>query len=261
VADLASARAKLARACDHLEVFNREVREYFGSDPYPLTHEFDYLDGLHRWYADMSAPLPDHWPALIGDCLQNLRSALDHLAWQFAGAVPGDSRTQFPIFDDPDKFRKYGLGRIENITGHPHALIKWLQPYRRADMTDHPIFLVQVFNAEDKHKAITLTGTVIDKINPIHGPFPPGSTVSIELSGENLPVNGGEPKALLAEARASYTGPGDASGYYMDVELKPTFGVAMSAEAKGLTVTRANEALRDACECIGRVLDMFERYA
>ncbi len=262
MADFDSARAKLARANEHLEVFDAEVREFFGSDPYPLTHEFDYLDGVHRWRADLSEPLPSHWPLLVGDCVHNLRSALDHLTWQLAGAKQQDRTTQFPIFATHVLFDKYGRNQIKSVPRRPRTVIEWLQPCRRANPTDDSLFLVQVFDAEDKHKAITLTGTVVDQLRFIPTtPIAPGSKLALNINGENFPVYGGKPNAVIAEGSAILTGPGNASAYYMDVQIEATFGVAMSAESEGMTVARANLALREASECVERVLQAFERYA
>lgn len=56
-------------------------------------------DGLqHRYYAVHPPMSFDHFSLLVGDCLHNLRSSLDHLAWQLVrcdGATPS-RRTAFP---------------------------------------------------------------------------------------------------------------------------------------------------------------------
>jgi hypothetical protein len=263
VVSFKSAQAKLARANAHLETLETEFREFFGGDPYSVTHEFDYLEGKHRWRADLTEPVPVNWPLLIGDCVHNLRSALDHLAWQLAGAKPDDRTTMFPIFDDPARFEKHGRWRLKTVPRRPRALIEWLQPCRRADPTDDLLFLIEVFDAEDKHKTITLTGAILDRAQIVLGAEPPpaGSHLQMQFSGENYPVYASEPDAVLAEGTALLLGPDGASAYYMEVDMEFTFGVAMTAEAKGITVARANEILREASERVGTILQMFDRYA
>jgi hypothetical protein len=60
--------------------------------------------------------------AVIGDCLQNLNSALDYVMWEIAGtfanrvleAPPiGDDAPHFPIFDEVDNFNVY-VARLNN---------------------------------------------------------------------------------------------------------------------------------------------------
>lgn len=62
---------------------------------------------------------PDaEWSVVIGDCIQNLRAALDHVAWSL---TPVDIRTsfpkrpQFPIFDDYQAYIERGQSRIRDI--------------------------------------------------------------------------------------------------------------------------------------------------
>jgi hypothetical protein len=80
------------------------------------------------------------WGALIGDCLFNFRSALDHLAYDLAVAYSGfpldpevEKRSEFPIFVDyplTASKRKRMIGGV-----HPKAgdLIETMQPYGRKD--------------------------------------------------------------------------------------------------------------------------------
>lgn len=76
--------AKLRRAEGHLQTFESEVVRFFEQNPYRITYEADLNALSYTFYIhDLVPPDPD-WGLIIGDCIHNLRSALDHLAYQLA---------------------------------------------------------------------------------------------------------------------------------------------------------------------------------
>lgn len=67
---------------------------------------------------------------MIGDILFNLRSALDQLAWQLvlrADAQP-TRRTEFPIFNDPDIWKRDFPRKMAGMNDLRKERIKALQP-------------------------------------------------------------------------------------------------------------------------------------
>ncbi len=123
------------------------------------------------------------WPSLVsGDYAHNLRSALDHLAWELvkvSGAKPG-AWTSFPTYGDKDDFirnvkerkKSRGPGPLEGIErdGPIWALIESYQPYNNtklpswlpADMPDRDSWkprlthlgILNALNNVDKHRTI-----------------------------------------------------------------------------------------------------------
>ena len=96
---------------------------------------------------------------LVGDCLHNLRSSLDNLAYELAVAHHGGplphpyfKSSEFPIFKDPVKPKelKRKIGCI-----HPRAqgIIRSLQPYQhpRIFWLD-PLWRLNQLNNVDKHR-------------------------------------------------------------------------------------------------------------
>jgi hypothetical protein len=88
-------RLKLARANQHLEELRTEIAAFFESPPFRMVlykHEprpnYVLIGYLTHW-------LPEMVPLIIGDCLQNMRVALDHLAWALA-ELNGGSRPAAP---------------------------------------------------------------------------------------------------------------------------------------------------------------------
>lgn len=123
------------------------------------------------------------WPSLIsGDYAHNLRSALDHLAWELvkvSGSKPG-AWTSFPTYGDKDDFIRYVKerkksrrpGPLEGIErdGPIWTLIESYQPYNNtelppwlpADMPDRESWkphlthlgILNALNKVDKHRTI-----------------------------------------------------------------------------------------------------------
>lgn len=104
-APLAGVWAKMRRAAAHHEALVDAVDAYLALPPYTITETV--ADGRKTIRAEASVPPPEDLALILGDMVQNLRSALDHMAYQFARTVkPNPSRrTQFPIMDQaPDDF-------------------------------------------------------------------------------------------------------------------------------------------------------------
>jgi hypothetical protein len=83
---------KLARAQEHLEALNAEIDEFRKVDAYTVT--FEPSDDRRQVAVKLVVlrNLPPEWGILIGDCIHNLRGALDHLAFALPRAVGADAR-------------------------------------------------------------------------------------------------------------------------------------------------------------------------
>jgi hypothetical protein len=94
------ARLKLDRAAAHLQAITSEVQKYLTTGPYELLNRA----AVEREIAAIRicVPPPRHLSALVGDCVRNLRGALDLTFWALAlqtGPKDADrERIFFPIF-------------------------------------------------------------------------------------------------------------------------------------------------------------------
>ena len=162
---LKNPKLKLERAKEHLEILDVKVREFFDAKPFSITTYEDVQNALY--VMRIKIPIIDIKLAIIaGDAVDNLRSALDHIAWQLAltkTSRPHD-RTAFPIIDinTPEKMR-----RFDNVTGDipPAAVneIKTLQPYLRGPTYKADLLwkLDKLCNI-NKHRVIPAHGTALD---------------------------------------------------------------------------------------------------
>jgi hypothetical protein len=159
--------AKLDRAEEHLNVLDSLIGFYFAEEPYRISAE-EWTEGDYWHYATylhVTNFPPDHiWGPIIGDAVHNLRSALDHLAWNLAtdqARVNTPRGIEFPvILDNPDENAEAG-GKLRRLLSllrpETHALIDGAQPYKTGD-SHHPLWLLQALWNTDKHRTLHTTG-------------------------------------------------------------------------------------------------------
>lgn len=160
-------QAKLDRSQEHFDVLDELIGSYLRTEPYRFIAE-EYLEGDAHHYAiflEVDTFPPDGvWGPVIGDVVHNLRSALDHLAWQLAlPTARSDTprRIEFPIFledptDDPE-VRGALRKKLQCLRPDCHAVIDAAQPYKTRD-THHPLWLLQALWNTDKHRTLHTTG-------------------------------------------------------------------------------------------------------
>jgi hypothetical protein len=94
MASLRGARIKIDRAKEHFDNLNMAIRTFGAGRPYRVEIKKDTYNPSHEEYHFRSeAPIPDKWGAILGDCVHNLRSALDLLVVELVlanGGVPTD---------------------------------------------------------------------------------------------------------------------------------------------------------------------------
>lgn len=159
---LTGPRAKLDWGQEHLKSLNTEIRRFLNKDPYRVTRQGDADIGQYQWTVRIAKqPQLRRWGLMAGDCVHNLRSALDHTTWTLAGSDPADNITQFPIFDDPDTFQSKGKWRVKRLRPSESALVEWLQPYRRSHGAVDLLALLANLDNIDKHRAIQVVSSVM----------------------------------------------------------------------------------------------------
>jgi hypothetical protein len=156
-------RIKVDRAKKHVSDFQTEECAFFRSKPYVVRAKHDpQTRQLIYYIASIRAPSPV-LSAISGDAIQNLRSALDHLAYALCAASSGGlsvsaKRTYFPIFssregyDESERTRKVsGMGPVAI------KLIDAIEPYKSGK--GHALWVLHKLNITDKHKALVMVGS------------------------------------------------------------------------------------------------------
>lgn len=173
VAALAGIAAKIERAREHVLELNARADRWLADGPHAIVNTEERGDWIIAFVE--VPPVPAVVPIIFGEVVHNLRSALDHLAWQLVTALGGKpgSHTYFPIAYEQTDFermaftRKDGRGRIHKGALHPLApdhpaarAIRAEQPYRcwrDAGLPDATVELLAVLHRLwnlDKHRVI-----------------------------------------------------------------------------------------------------------
>jgi hypothetical protein len=140
-ASLEGPDGKLGRANQHLADLREEVARRRSIYPHTITVEDDPNTSEYVFKVTGLQPTDPRWSYAIGDCVHNLRSALDHLVYQLATLALGqpltetEARTcQFPVFSDPNEFKdRGGEANIRLLRAGEKTRITELQPFNAWD--------------------------------------------------------------------------------------------------------------------------------
>lgn len=161
-----SCYARLFRAEEHLESFEEEMRAFLHTNPLEIVREVNRDGTQYVYRVRENARFPLRLCVIVGDCLHNLRSCLDHLAWEMAGRPLGRKaeRIEFPIFDDRADYPKAVRRKLAGVPDRAKVIIERLQPYHAFDaaISFGPPLLSVLYHLSnfDKHRHIHIVGTL-----------------------------------------------------------------------------------------------------
>jgi hypothetical protein len=155
---------KLARAATQVCALDESVTAWVNANPLVATCELrDSRLGFRVTQEEFQQPAPlDQWGLLAGECVHNLRSSLDNLAFALARLQrdlpekPG--RIAFPIYTERAPFEQRGRTSVDQLPPAAAALIEQLQPFQRDASavlgTPHrdTLVLLQWLSNTDKHR-------------------------------------------------------------------------------------------------------------
>jgi hypothetical protein len=165
------ATLKVLRAQDHFEEFRSGVRDLKTQWPgFEIVERDPRPDAVVGSGQLISAfPLSDVLSLCLGDFVQDMRAALDYIAWQ---ARPKDT-TYFPVclsetgrpgsfewYFDREGKRRGGRGAriVDDMPGSIAEVIRSLQPYRRGRRgVDCPLSLLHELARRERHRLLLLT--------------------------------------------------------------------------------------------------------
>jgi hypothetical protein len=161
---LEGVRLKLERAERVIKELNEAVIAYLAEHPYEVVGEFERERSEYVLRGRVTKSTA-YLSVIAGDATHNMRSALDHLAWQLAlltTSTPYD-RTQFPIALSPGEFNsKSGQKMIGDLSPKHRALVETFQPYNRSEEPDapfapHALRDLRFLSNTDKHRLLNTT--------------------------------------------------------------------------------------------------------
>lgn len=157
---------KIGRAKEHFELLKAELIAWNNTDPKPyiVSRKCDPEGKRHSLIVNITKPPPlDRWALLAGDCVHNLRSALDSSIYALAvkesgtNPPPDFDSLQFPITDTAVKFAGQAARRLSALSAQTRARVERAQPYNRWHAEFPPLLrLLSDFDNIDKHRLLNV---------------------------------------------------------------------------------------------------------
>jgi hypothetical protein len=161
---LGSIRAKLERAEQHLSEL-REIDRPYRTIECSLSIQENPESGIGHFSFDLPDP-PAVVPTIVGDCLNNLRSSLDHLIWQIVDSnsiAQASKSNMFPICTTEDAFTKQIKGnRLRGVPAEAVDQIRKLQPF--VIENNHLLLLLSELCNVDKHRDLIYSVAIASDI-------------------------------------------------------------------------------------------------
>lgn len=158
---LSGVRLKIERAKQHIIELNTAINTFFESGPYGVEPDPNPQTSDVFLRVTKATPVPLGFGLTVGDAIHNLRSALDHVAWQLVECGRGtpNDQTSFPIGETR---KKYALalkrGKIKGVALGAQKICCRVQPYQSGDETLWNIHQLDIF---DKHKLVITAASSI----------------------------------------------------------------------------------------------------
>jgi hypothetical protein len=215
------------------------------TDVVAVADEFDLVE---QWYIGRCCivePPPLRWSTMLGDAIQNTRSALDHLVYQLVALSGNDPKrrgmTQWPIVSDKDDYWKgkpCGKPRrdtmLSGVAEKYRKLIDPLQPYNDTLGSESPFAMLNRLSNADKHRLLH-AGLIVARRGRVHFHIPhPALTGRPEIVWPDTVPEPLHDKTELYRWRCVKPG-----WHKAEVQVNPalTFGVAFGQGASALDVS------------------------
>lgn len=158
-------RMKVDRARKHFHELKVEIDSFLGTNPYVIGTKRDLQTQRPIYFLAEVHPTPLKISTILGDTIHNLRSALDHLAYQLVwlgtGKIPSD-HIYFPIADDAAKYKQKQQRQVKGAPPQAVSAIDALQPYKGGNDV---LWRLHILNNIDKHRALITVGSAYHSIN------------------------------------------------------------------------------------------------
>lgn len=159
ILDVTGPVQKLSRAHDHVKNLGLEIRAFHKTHALKVIAQNDTETGKQHFVLFGIGQFPEHWPCLIGDCVHNLRSALDLLACALVRAnnkQPG-IRTYFPVGDDEADLEKRIKSKFGRASARAKDVVRTLKTYKGGNES---LWTVHRLDILDKHQLVVPIATV-----------------------------------------------------------------------------------------------------
>lgn len=214
---------KMIRAKEHFQLLKEEIRALIRNESFPTVYEYDSANGHHIWKLANDPPSLARLSLIAGDCIHNLRSALDNMVCKLIiqnGNIP-NNRNEFPIFDSEHQFNNGNQSKLVGISDNEKRTIRELKPYKNGN---NPLWYLHRMDIIDKHRNLNLLVFAYKELS-IPVTVVAGDKISLNI---NLADTGGLKKGAIVASMTS------AKGITIDTNVKPEFPVDVIFAEEGL---------------------------
>lgn len=184
--DYTSVYAKLARAEHHLVEFEEVLGAWIALAPLSLEGKMSPNGRTEELFVSLASKMPPELDLILGDCVHNLRSVLDHLAMAIAianGTSVDCKSVYFPIYIDPNQYQQLGVKKIKKLSAPAQYFIETVQPYHRKG-DSWVLTELSFLDNRDKHRAL-----LSHEVTPLFG-FAEPENLSYELAAPGMIKHG-----------------------------------------------------------------------
>lgn len=146
--------AKVQRANQHIRDFELAQASFIASNPYRVCVEEDPSGKNASYYISKMTPTPSELAVIAADAINNLRSALDNLAFQIVSDANGGEaptwKVYFPISMSAADYKGTRIGCIRGVRKEIIDQFDEIQPYKGGK--GHSLWQLKELNNADKHK-------------------------------------------------------------------------------------------------------------
>src|SRR5438067_10019193 len=152
---LEACASKLDRAQEHYAEHMEEHNAWMSSGPVTFASHFESDTGWWIFTASCKK-ISLRYSNIVGDCISNLRAALDHLVTQLVIANGGSPTRnhQFPIYDSGADFDRAMRSRLAGVAAGHVEIIRAAQPFTAGASAAKPraLAVLNDLSNRDKHR-------------------------------------------------------------------------------------------------------------
>jgi hypothetical protein len=157
---------KVQHAECHLGKLNDAIQSFFASHPYKCSGKPDLQARKVDYTMDSVEAVPEEIPLILGDIIQNLRSALDHAVYKLylkgTGGSAISANIYFPIADSKQQYDHTKGSKTHGILPSDKAKVDALQPYKGGNDL---LWVIHKLNNIDKHRLLLTVGSALHSID------------------------------------------------------------------------------------------------
>lgn len=163
---LASIRVKVERAKKHIGDLDAELRTFYDAKPCGIGAKRDPQTRRPIYYVTRVSDTPVAVAAITGDALHNLRSALDHLAYQLVSVGKGSAGPfDYVYFPIAESAKKYETGKMRKIQGMRPAAIKAIDAVKPYQGGNDTLWFLHKLDNVDKHRFLIAVTSVFQSVD------------------------------------------------------------------------------------------------